>query len=144
VFLIKILDFYHLVMPSTYLIKLDLISIYLFSSLTLHYFLSSYFFTLFSLLNSLFFSCKDDVPSALEKFSALRASDASAVVKMSERLDGGFFSFVLPLIVDSIFHKLMPKIFSPNTIKAIQDPNKTFTQVKLRWVMMICNSLLSV
>lgn len=63
---------------------------------------------------------------------------------MSERLDGGFFSFVLPLIVDSIFHKLMPKIFSPNTIKAIQDPNKTFTQVKLRWVVMICNSLLSV
>lgn len=77
-------------------------------------------------------SCKDDIPSALEKYSSMRASDTSAVVKMSERLDGGFFSFVLPLIVDTIFNKLMPQIFSPNTIKSIQDPDRTFSQVKLR------------
>jgi hypothetical protein len=68
----------------------------------------------------------------MEKYSALRAFDTEAIVKMSERLDGGFFSFVLPLILDSILNKFFPAIFSPNTIKSLQDPDKTFTQVKRR------------
>ena len=99
---------------------------------SLIHFLLTWLFTLPTIF-IYFFSCKDDIPSALEKYSSMRASDTKAIVKMSERLDGGFFTFVLPLIVDSILHKLMPKIFSPNTIKSIQDPELTYTQIKLRW-----------
>ena len=68
----------------------------------------------------------------MEKYSALRSSDTEAIVKMSERLDGGFFSFILPLIIDSILNKLAPSIFSPNTIRSLQNPEKTFSQVKRR------------
>ena len=68
----------------------------------------------------------------MEKYSSLRAKDTEAIVKMSARLDGGFFSFVLPLIVDSILNKFLPSIFSPNTIKSLQDPDKTFSEVKKR------------
>ena len=78
------------------------------------------------------FSCDDHVPSALEKYSNLRAKDTEAVVKMSERLDGGFFCFVLPLIVDSILNKIAPFIFSPNTIRSLQNFEKTFSQIKRR------------
>lgn len=87
------------------------------------YFTPSFFF---------FFSCDDNIPMAMEKYSNLRASDTEAIVKMSERLDGGFLSFVLPLIVDSILNKIAPFIFSPNTIRSLQNPDKTFSQIKRR------------
>ena len=86
-----------------------------------------------SFVLSLFSSCGDHVPSALEKYSNLRAKDTEAIVKMSERLDGGFFSFVFPLIVDSILNKIAPFIFSPNTIRSLQNYEKTFSQIKRRW-----------
>lgn len=70
----------------------------------------------------------------MERYSSLRAKDTEAIVKMSARLDGGFFSFVLPLIVDSILNKFLPAIFSPNTIKSLQDPDKTFSEVKKRYL----------
>ena len=95
---------------------------YYFISLRLYYFIILYFL----------FSCDDHVPSALEKYSNLRAKDTEAIVKMSERLDGGFFCFVLPLIVDSILNKIAPFIFSPNTIRSLQNFEKTFSQIKRR------------
>ena len=88
---------------------------------------------MFSFVFPVFISCDDHVPSALEKYSNLRAKDTEAIVKMSERLDGGFFSFVFPLIVDSILNKIAPSIFSPNTIRSLQNFEKTFTQIKRRW-----------
>jgi len=32
----------------------------------------------------------------------------------------GFLTFVLPLILDGIFHKAFPKVFGPNTIASLQ------------------------
>ena len=68
----------------------------------------------------------------MEKYSSLRAADTEAAVKLSQGLDGGFLTFVLPLIVDGILNKLAPSIFSPNTIRSLQNPEKTFSQVKRR------------
>ena len=75
---------------------------------------------------------RDCVPSAVVRYSALRARDARAIVQMSQSLDGGFLTFVLPLIIDSILNKLAPGVFSPNTIAAMQNPDVKFRQVQRR------------
>lgn len=74
--------------------------------------------------------CKDDVPSALQTYSNMRGKEAEALVSLSRGLDGGFFSFVLPLIIDGVFHKILPKIFGPNTIAMLQIPTMKFTQIQ--------------
>jgi 2-polyprenyl-6-methoxyphenol hydroxylase-like FAD-dependent oxidoreductase len=77
-------------------------------------------------------SCNDDIPSALVKYSELRAKDTEAVVKVFQRLDGGFFSFVFPLIIDGIFNGIAPAIFTPNILRSMQDPTRKFSEVKNR------------
>lgn len=32
----------------------------------------------------------------------------------------GFARFILPLILDSVFHRLAPKVFAPNGIRLLQ------------------------
>lgn len=54
----------------------------------------------------------DDVGKALQMFSKQRAPQAKALVKISRQLDGGTLSFLVPLILDSIFNKIAPLIFS--------------------------------
>ena len=54
--------------------------------------------------------CGDDVPQAVRWYSQLRAKDAEALVEMSRSLDGGFLTFVLPLIVDSLLNRLLPQV----------------------------------
>ena len=76
-----------------------------------------------------------DVPrwtSALPLFSARRAADAKALVDISRSFDGGFLTFVLPLIVDGVFHKAFPKVFTPNTIQMLQKEDWTFSRVARR------------
>ena len=73
-----------------------------------------------------------DVPEALERFSRARAPEAKALVRMSKLLDGGFLTFVLPIILDGIFNKVAPRIFRPNTISMMQMENLKFTQVARR------------
>jgi len=70
--------------------------------------------------------------SALPLFSQRRAADSKALVDISRGFDGGFLTFVLPLILDGVFHKAFPKLFSPNTIAMLQKEDLTFSQVQRR------------
>ena len=83
-------------------------------------------------LNAALNDCKDHVPAALARYSALRARDTKAIVQMSKSLDGGFLTFVLPLIIDGILSKFSPWVFSPNTIVAMQNPDSKFRHIQRR------------
>lgn len=74
----------------------------------------------------------DNVEEAIELFSNRRAPEARTLVQISRKLDGGFLTFILPLIVDSILHKLLPQVFSPNTLASLQNENRTFTEIRNR------------
>mmetsp|Transcript_35322 Transcript_35322/g.56749 ORF Transcript_35322/g.56749 Transcript_35322/m.56749 type:complete len:570 (-) Transcript_35322:2874-4583(-) len=69
---------------------------------------------------------------ALPEFSRRRAADAKALVDISHGLDGGFLTFVLPIILDAMFHKMAPALFMPNTIQMLQKEDWTFSQVGKR------------
>ena len=60
---------------------------------------------------------------ALKAFSRARAPEAKALVQISRGFDRpgfrGFVSFILPIILDSIFHAKFPKVFGPNTIASL-------------------------
>lgn len=75
---------------------------------------------------------EDNVDVALADFSKERAKEARAMVQISHRLDGGFLTFVLPLIIDNILHKAVPWLFSPNTLTSLQNEKLTFCQVRTR------------
>ncbi|CAM9653096.1 unnamed protein product, partial [Sphacelaria rigidula] len=78
----------------------------------------------------------DDLSKALPLYSRRRAPEAKDLVKLSRGFDrtgiAGLFGFILPLIVDSISHKLAPAIFAPNTIAFLQKEGFTFRQIRLR------------
>lgn len=74
----------------------------------------------------------DSIPKALQVYSKERAKEAKTMVEISKKLDGGFFQFVFPLIVDSIFHRIAPIVFKPNIISLIQNENLSYTQVRTR------------
>ena len=61
-------------------------------------------------------------------FNEDRGGEAKALVKLSRGFDRpgtiGFATFILPLILDGIFHGMMPRIFSPNTIAMLQASRK--------------------
>jgi 2-polyprenyl-6-methoxyphenol hydroxylase-like FAD-dependent oxidoreductase len=77
-------------------------------------------------------SCKDNIPQAVKKYSDMRAKDAKALVEISRSLDGGFVTFVLPLLLDSLFNKFVPKLIAPNMIRMMQDETKSFSQIQRR------------
>ena len=59
-----------------------------------------------------------------EEFTKKRGLEAKALVKLSRGFDRpgklGFATFILPLILDGIFHGMLPAIFAPNTIAMLQ------------------------
>jgi len=73
---------------------------------------------------------------ATHLFSKQRADESKALVEISRELDRpgllGVFTFIVPLVVDSIFNKLAPKIFSPNTISMLQKSENTFRGIRRR------------
>lgn len=73
---------------------------------------------------------------AVHEFSRRRAKDAETLVKISRDLDRpgllGTITFIVPIILDSIFHKINPKWFAPNVISMLQREDLTFTQVANR------------
>ena len=73
-----------------------------------------------------------DTAVALPKYSKNRAKDAEALVTLSRSFDGGFLTFVLPLIVDSIFNKIAPWLFMPNTIQMLQKEDWSFKDIQRR------------
>jgi len=77
-----------------------------------------------------------DLTTAVREYSKRQAGEAAALVRMSRDLDRpgvwGAFTFVIPLILDSIFSGLLPNVFTPNVIAMLQRPEYTFTQVAER------------
>lgn len=73
---------------------------------------------------------------AVHLFSKERAPEAAALVKVSRELDRpgklGFITFILPIILDSIFHKLAPKVFEANNIQMLQRTGYSFCRLQKR------------
>jgi hypothetical protein len=74
----------------------------------------------------------DDHEAAVRRYSQLRGKDAEALVVLSHSLDGGFLTFVGPLILDSMLHRLLPQMFSPNIIASLQNEKWSFSQIRKR------------
>ena len=75
---------------------------------------------------------KGDSRIFLPQYSKNRAADAKALVKISHSFDGGFLTFVLPLILDSVFNRLAPWLFMPNTIQMLQKDDWSFVRTSRR------------
>jgi hypothetical protein len=73
---------------------------------------------------------------ALESFSRQRAPETETLVRISRDLDRpgilGFVVFILPIIMDGIFGKLLPQIFKPNIITMLQNDSYTFRRAARR------------
>lgn len=78
----------------------------------------------------------DTTKEATDLFSRQRAAESRALVEISRDLDRpglmGAFTFVIPLVMDSIFNKLMPAVFSPNTIAMLQKRENSFVGLRRR------------
>jgi 2-polyprenyl-6-methoxyphenol hydroxylase-like FAD-dependent oxidoreductase len=73
-----------------------------------------------------------DLARAVHEFSNLRSPDIETLVKTSHRLDRpgveGVLTFLIPIILDGIFSKLLPTVFGPNVISMLQNEEITFQQ----------------
>lgn len=88
---------------------------------------------------SIFSDCIDDsenMVAAVHEFSKRRAKDSETLVRISRDLDRpgfiGAITFIIPIILDSIFNKINPKLFAPNIISMLQRDDMTFNQVARR------------
>ena len=77
-----------------------------------------------------------DPEEAAALFTEKRAADARALVKISRGFDGkgklGTACFVGPLVVDSKLHKMLPSVFSPPLLRAIQNEDNAFADLRKR------------
>lgn len=79
------------------------------------------------------------IGEAIRQFSKKRAKESEVLVKLSRGLDHpgtfGTLRFIIPLIVDSIFHSLAPQLFAPNTLAMFQKEGVTFVGIRRRkWI----------
>jgi kynurenine 3-monooxygenase len=76
------------------------------------------------------------VGPAVQSFSRQRAPETKTLVRVSRDLDRpgllGFVVFILPIILDSIFGKLLPQVFKPNIITMLQMDSYTFQRAARR------------
>ena len=76
------------------------------------------------------------IKDATRTFSERRADESRALVQISRELDRpgvlGAFTFVIPLILDSIFSKAVPGLFSPNMISMLQRRDQSFVALQRR------------
>jgi hypothetical protein len=90
----------------------------------------------FQFLSEAIDATNNDLTGAVHKYSKERAGEAKALVRISRELDRpgalGFLTFILPLILDSIFNKMAPKIFAPNVISMLQKEGYGFRRVARR------------
>ena len=72
----------------------------------------------------------------MSTFSDTRAPDIEALVQISRGLDrpgvSGTIRFLVPIILDGIFSKLLPVVFAPNIIRMIQSEDITFLEAASR------------
>lgn len=77
---------------------------------------------------------EDVVPTAVQEFSDRRSADSAALVTISRNMDrpGKLFyiNFLLPLILDGMFHKMAPRIFGPNMFGMFQMKGIGFKQIQ--------------
>jgi len=89
---------------------------------------------------AIFSDCIDEsggsMAKAVHDFSNRRAKDSETLVRISRDLDRpgvvGAITFIIPIILDSIFNKINPKLFAPNIISMLQRDDMTFQQVAQR------------
>eukprot|EP00892_Ulva_mutabilis_P005378 jgi/Ulvmu1/3211/UM015_0252.1 len=74
----------------------------------------------------------DDRAAALQLYSKERSLDAQAVVVESHKADQGFWKFIFPIIMDSIFNKLFPFAFRPSMFKLMNQGGLRFSEVRRR------------
>ena len=78
----------------------------------------------------------DDPSKAAPLYTRARSPDTRALVSISRSFDGkgrlGTLRFVGPLVIDSALHRVLPRIFSPPLLRAIQDEKVTFSGVLRR------------
>ena len=74
-----------------------------------------------------------DLTAAVHTYSRQQAPEAADLVRISRDLDRpglpGLATFIAPLILDAIFHKAAPSVFSSNTITMLQREAYTFEEV---------------
>lgn len=74
--------------------------------------------------------------AALCMFSECRGTEAVSIVQLSQELDqpglNGLIAFLGPLILDSLFEKIMPGVFHPNLLIYCRKEGVTFTQARRR------------
>ena len=77
-----------------------------------------------------------NLSNAVQEFTKQRAADSRALVNVSRGIDRpgklGTIRFILPLILDSMFHKAAPKIFGPNIFGMFQREGIGFQQIQRR------------
>lgn len=78
----------------------------------------------------------NNIHTAISEFTKQRAADAKELVTISRNMDRpgklGTMRFVIPLILDSTFHKIAPKIFEPGMFGMFQKEGVGFRQIQLR------------
>jgi hypothetical protein len=101
-----------------------------------------------SVLSDVLDNLGEDYGTVTREYSNRRAKEAKTLVRLSRELDRpgkvGFLTFILPLILDSIFHGLAPTFFSPNIITMLQREQYTFRQVAARKRIDRINQLASI
>ena len=70
----------------------------------------------------------NDEGKALKQYIDSHKRNVETLVKMSRTFDGGFLSFILPIILDTLFHKILPSVFSTNCIRMLQKHELPFAQ----------------
>jgi kynurenine 3-monooxygenase len=77
---------------------------------------------------------EETIPKAIQLFSNRRSGDSEALVMMSRNMDRPgkmfFITFILPIILDGMFHKIAPKIFGPNMFGMFQRKDIGFKQIQ--------------
>lgn len=77
-----------------------------------------------------------DLSDAVEQFSRQRAADSKALVTLSRGMDRpgklGTIRFILPLILDSMFHKMAPRLFDPSMFGMFQIEGIGFREIQWR------------
>jgi hypothetical protein len=77
-----------------------------------------------------------DLSSAVQQFTKQRAADSRALVTLSRGMDRpgklGTIRFILPLILDSMFHKMAPMIFDPSMFGMFQMEGVGFSEIQFR------------
>eukprot|EP01083_Nonionella_stella_P021660 60019_1 len=77
-----------------------------------------------------------NIHDIIREFTKQRAADSEALVAISRSLDHpgklGTMRFVVPLILDSAFHKFLPKVFAPGIFGMFQMEDMGFRQIQRR------------